>query len=124
MVAAGGGKIISTGSLASILGVPFAAPYAASKGGLVQLTRALATAWAKDNLQVNAILPGWIETDLTRQARIDVPGLHERVLSRAPARRWGVPGDFAGIAVYLASPASDYVTGAAIPIDGGYSIQS
>ena len=124
MVAAGGGKIISTGSLASILGVPFAAPYAASKGGLVQLTRALATAWAKDNIQVNAILPGWIETDLTRQARIDVPGLHERVLSRAPARRWGVPGDFAGIAVYLASPASDYVTGAAIPIDGGYSIQS
>jgi 2-deoxy-D-gluconate 3-dehydrogenase len=73
---------------------------------------------------VNAILPGWIDTDLTKQARIDVPGLNERVLARTPARRWGVPEDFAGIAVYLASPASDYVTGAAIPIDGGYAIQS
>jgi len=124
MVAAGGGKVISIGSLSSILGIPFAAPYAASKGGIVQLTRSLATAWAKDNIQVNAILPGWIDTDLTKQARIDVPGLNERVLARTPARRWGVPEDFAGIAVYLASPASDYVTGAAIPIDGGYAIQS
>jgi 2-deoxy-D-gluconate 3-dehydrogenase len=123
MVTAGGGKIISTGSLSSILGIPFAAPYAASKGGIVQLTRALATAWAKDNIQVNAILPGWIDTDLTKQARIDVPGLNERVVARTPARRWGVPQDFAGIAVYLASPASDFVTGTAIPIDGGYSIQ-
>lgn len=123
MVAAGGGKIISIGSLSSILGIPFAAPYAASKGGIVQLTRSLATAWAKDNIQVNAVLPGWIDTDLTRQARIDVPGLNERVLARTPARRWGMPEDFAGIAVYLASPASDYVTGAAIPIDGGYAIQ-
>ena len=123
MVAAGGGKIISTGSLSSILGIPFAAPYAASKGGIVQLTRALATAWAKDNIQVNAVLPGWIDTDLTRQARIDVPGLHERVLARTPARRWGMPEDFAGVAVYLASRASDFITGAAIPIDGGYAIQ-
>ncbi|MFO1075526.1 MAG: glucose 1-dehydrogenase [Geminicoccaceae bacterium] len=124
MVAAGGGKIINTGSLSSILGIPFAAPYAASKGGIVQLTRALATAWAKDNIQANAILPGWIDTDLTKQARIDVPGLHERVLARTSARRWGTPEDFAGIAVYLASRASDFVTGTAIPIDGGYSIQS
>ena len=124
LVAAGGGKIINIGSLSSILGLPFAAPYAASKGGIVQLTRSLATAWAKDNIQVNAVLPGWIDTDLTRQARIDVPDLHDRVLSRTPARRWGVPADFAGIAVYLASPASDYMTGAAIPVDGGYAIQS
>ena len=124
MVAASGGKIINTGSLSSILGIPFAAPYAASKGGIVQLTRALATAWAKDNIQVNAVLPGWIDTDLTKQACIDVPGLHERVLARTSARRWGVPEDFAGIAVYLASPASDFVTGTAIPVDGGYSIQS
>ena len=124
MVAAGGGKIVNTGSLSSILGIPFAAPYAASKGGIVQLTRALATAWAKDNIQVNAILPGWIDTDLTKQARIDVPGLHERVLARTSARRWGTPEDFAGIAVYLASKASGFVTGTAIPVDGGYSIQS
>lgn len=123
MVTAGGGKIISTGSLSSILGIPFAAPYAASKGGIVQFTRALATAWAKDNIQVNAILPGWIDTDLTKQARIDVPGLHDRVVARTPARRWGDPRDFAGIAVYLASSASDFVTGAAIPVDGGYAIQ-
>ncbi|MGD9510375.1 MAG: SDR family NAD(P)-dependent oxidoreductase [Geminicoccaceae bacterium] len=123
MVAAGGGKIISIGSLSSILGIPFAAPYAASKGGIVQFTRALATAWAKDNIQVNAILPGWIDTDLTKQARIDVPGLHDRVVARTPARRWGDPRDFAGIAVYLASSASDFVTGAAIPVDGGYAIQ-
>ena len=90
----------------------------------MQLTRALATAWAKDNIQVNSVLPGWIDTDLTRQARIDVAGLHERVVSRAPARRWGVPDDFAGIAVFLASPASDFLTGTAIPVDGGYSSQA
>jgi 2-deoxy-D-gluconate 3-dehydrogenase len=86
------------------------------------MTRALATSWAKDNIQVNAVLPGWIDTDLTRGAREQVPGLHERVLARSPAGRWGNPDDFAGIAVFLAAPASDFVTGTAIPIDGGYSI--
>jgi 2-deoxy-D-gluconate 3-dehydrogenase len=120
---AGGGKIVNIGSMMSIFGASFVAPYGASKGGLVQLTRALATAWAKDNVQVNAVLPGWIDTDLARQARRDVPGLHERALARIPAGRWGVPDDLAGIAVFLASRASDYVTGAAIPVDGGYSVQ-
>lgn len=119
----GGGKIITIGSMMSIFGAPFAAPYAASKGGIVQLSRALATAWAKDNIQVNAILPGWIDTDLTRQARRDVPGLEERVVQRTPAGRWGVPADLAGTAIFLAAPASDFVTGAAIPVDGGYSVQ-
>lgn len=119
----GGGKIITIGSMLSIFGAPFAGPYAASKGGIVQMSRALATAWAKDNIQVNAILPGWIDTDLTRQARRDVPGLHERVLQRTPAGRWGVPEDFCGIAVFLAAPASDFITGTAIPVDGGYSVQ-
>lgn len=123
MVKAGGGKIINIGSMMSIFGASFTAPYAASKGGIVQLTRALATAWAKNNIQVNAVLPGWIDTDLTRQARQDVPDLHERVLARTPAGRWGVPSDHAGIAVFLASAASDFVTGTAIPVDGGYSIQ-
>lgn len=123
MKKAGGGKIINIGSMMSIFGASFAMPYAASKGGIVQMTKALATAWAKDNIQVNAVLPGWIDTDLTRQARIDVPGLHERVLARTPAGRWGDPGDFAGIALFLASPASDFVTGTAIPVDGGYSVQ-
>lgn len=118
----GGGKIVTIGSMASIFGLPFAAAYASTKGGIVQMTRVLATAWAKDNIQANAILPGWIDTDLTRKARSDVDGLHDRVVDRTPAGRWGVPEDFAGIAVFLASPASDFVTGTAIPVDGGYSI--
>lgn len=123
MKRAGGGKIINIGSMMSIFGASFATPYAASKGGIVQLTKALATAWAKDNIQVNAVLPGWIDTELTRGARRDVPGLHERVLERTPAGRWGDTKDFAGIAVFLSSSASDFITGTAIPVDGGYSVQ-
>jgi len=118
---AGGGKIINIGSMYSIFGTSYGAAYAASKGGLVQLTKSLAIAWAKDNIQVNAVLPGWIDTELTQGARRHVPELHDRVLDRTPADRWGVPGDLAGIAVFLAAPASDFVTGAAIPVDGGYS---
>jgi len=123
MKKAGGGKIINIGSMMSIFGASFAAPYASSKGGIVQMTRAIACAWAKDNIQVNAVLPGWIDTDLTRRAREDVAGLHERVLGRTPAGRWGEPDDFGGIAVFLASTASDFLTGTAIPVDGGYSVQ-
>jgi 2-dehydro-3-deoxy-D-gluconate 5-dehydrogenase len=119
----GGGKIINIGSMMSIFGASFAPAYAASKGGIVQLTRSLASAWARDNIQANAVLPGWIDTDLTRGAREQIPGLHENVLRRTPAARWGVIDDLAGIAVFLASPASDFVSGAAIPVDGGYSIQ-
>jgi 2-dehydro-3-deoxy-D-gluconate 5-dehydrogenase len=119
----GGGKIVNIGSMMSIFGASFTTPYAASKGGIVQMTRALATAWARDNIQVNAVLPGWIDTDLTRRARKDVDRLHERVLERTPARRWGEPRDLGGIAVFLASAASDFVTGTAIPVDGGYSAQ-
>jgi 2-dehydro-3-deoxy-D-gluconate 5-dehydrogenase len=117
----GGGKIINIGSMFALFGSAYAAPYAASKGALVQLTKSLAAAWAEDNIQVNAVLPGWIDTELTRDARRQVAGLHERVLARTPAGRWGVPEDLAGIAVFLASPASDFVTGAAIPVDGGFS---
>jgi 2-deoxy-D-gluconate 3-dehydrogenase len=117
----GGGKIINIGSMMSIFGAAYAAAYAASKGAIVQLTKSLATAWAADNIQVNAVLPGWIDTELTRNARAQVPGLNERVLARTPAGRWGVPEDLAGIAVFLAAPASDFVTGAAIPVDGGYA---
>jgi 2-deoxy-D-gluconate 3-dehydrogenase len=123
MVRAGGGKLINIGSMLSIFGMSHATPYAASKGGIVQMTKALATAWAKDNIQANAILPGWIDTDLTQSARREVEGLHERVLARTPAKRWGTSADFAGIAVFLASAASDFVTGTAIPVDGGYSTQ-
>ncbi|MBI4271121.1 MAG: glucose 1-dehydrogenase [Candidatus Rokubacteria bacterium] len=123
MKAAGGGKIISIGSMMSIFGASFVPAYGASKGGIVQLTRALAAGWAKDNIQVNAVLPGWIDTELTQQARRQVPGLNETVLRRTPAGRWGVMDDMAGVAVFLASRASDFVTGTAIPVDGGYSIQ-
>jgi len=124
LVKGGGGKIVNIGSMTSIFGAAFAGPYGASKGGIVQLSKALASAWAKDNIQVNAVLPGWIDTDLTRRAREEVEGLHERVLARTPAGRWGEPNDLAGIAVFLASKASDFVTGAAIPVDGGYSAQA
>ncbi len=116
-----GGKIINIGSMMSIFGASFAAPYGASKGGVVQLTKSLACAWAADNIQVNAVLPGWIDTELTKGAREQVSGLHEKVLARTPAARWGIPADMAGIAAFLASPASDFITGTAIPVDGGYS---
>jgi 2-deoxy-D-gluconate 3-dehydrogenase len=117
------GKIINIGSMMSIFGTAFTTPYAASKGGIVQMTRALASAWAADNIQVNAVLPGWVDTELTQTARKDIAGLHERVLARTPAGRWGEAHDFAGIAVFLASGASDFITGTAIPVDGGYSVQ-
>lgn len=120
----GGGKIINIGSMTSIFGVSFAPAYAASKGGVVQLTKSLAIAWAPQNIQVNCILPGWIETDLTNRARQEVPGLYERVLARTPQGRWGKPDDLAGAAVFLASKASDFLTGVALPVDAGYSIMA
>jgi 2-dehydro-3-deoxy-D-gluconate 5-dehydrogenase len=119
----GGGKIVNIGSMMSLFGAAYAAAYSASKGAIVQLTRSLATAWAKDNIQVNAVLPGWIDTELTIAARQQVEGLHDRILRRTPAERWGMPEDLAGIAVFLASPASNFVTGAAIPVDGGFSVE-
>ena len=119
----GGDKVINIGSMMSIFGVRFSPAYAPSKGGIVQLTKALATAWAVDNIQVNAVLPGWIDTELTQSARREVAGLHDSVLRRTPAGRWGVIEDMAGVAVFLAGPGSDFVTGTAIPVDGGYSIQ-
>jgi 2-deoxy-D-gluconate 3-dehydrogenase len=122
MKSGGGGKIINIGSMTSIFGVAKLSPYSASKGGIVQMARSMACAWAADNIQVNTILPGWIDTDLTRQARIDLAGLNETVVSRTPEGRWGKPGDLAGAAVFLASAASDYVTGVALPVDGGFSI--
>ena len=120
MLKAGGGKVINIGSVMSLFGAPHAAPYAASKGAIMQFTKATATAWAKDAIQCNCVLPGWIDTELTQAAREQVAGLNDMVMMRTPAGRWGVPDDLAGIAVFLASPASDFVTGAAIPCDGGY----
>ena len=123
MKAAGGGKVVMIGSMTSIFGLPFASAYSATKGGIVQYGKALATAWAADNIQVNSVLPGWIDTDLTRAGRAQIQGLHERVEARTPAARWGTPEDFAGIAVFLSSAASDFITGASIVVDGGFSSQ-
>ncbi len=122
IVKAGGGKMINIGSMMSLFGAPFATAYASSKGGIVQMSRAMATAWAKDNIQVNAVLPGWIDTDLTKRAREQVSGLQDSVQRRTPGGRWGTPHDMAGVAAFLASSASDFVTGTAIPVDGGFSI--
>jgi 2-dehydro-3-deoxy-D-gluconate 5-dehydrogenase len=121
--AVGRGKIINIGSMMSLFGASFAPAYGSSKGGIVQLTKSMAVAWARDNIQVNAVLPGWIDTELTQNARREVPGLHDSVLRRTPAGRWGGIDDMAGVAVFLASAASDFVTGTAIPVDGGYSVQ-
>jgi 2-deoxy-D-gluconate 3-dehydrogenase len=121
MKARGGGKIVTIGSMTSIFGLDMAAPYTATKGGVMQLTKSLASAWARDNIQVNCILPGWIDTDLTVGARRTIPKLHDAVIDRTPTKRWGRPQDLAGAAVFFCSPASDFVTGTALPVDGGFS---
>jgi 2-deoxy-D-gluconate 3-dehydrogenase len=121
--AAGGGKIINIGSLMSFLGGANSVPYCATKGGLLQLTRSLAVAWAGDNIQVNAVLPGWTETEIATRIRTEAPKTYENVKRRTPARRWGTPADMAGVCIFLAAPASDFVTGAGIPVDGGYGVQ-
>ena len=119
----GGGKIINIGSMTSIFGSDWAASYSASKGGIVQLARSLALAWAEDNIQVNAILPGWLVTDLTGGIRQLDPKRYQLITDRIPSGRWGEPADLQGTAVFLASAASDYVTGVALPVDGGYSVK-
>lgn len=121
--AGGRGRIINNGSMLSIFGLPFHAAYGASKGGVVQLTKSLAVAWAADGITVNCILPGWIDTELTRRARRDMPALNDNVLARTPKGRWGDPRDFEGIAAFLASDEAAFITGVAIPVDGGFSVQ-
>jgi 2-deoxy-D-gluconate 3-dehydrogenase len=112
------GKIINIGSMTSIFGSSVSPAYAATKGGVVQFTKSLAVFWAKDNIQVNAILPGWIHTELTASA---APERYNAITVRIPQGRWGEPDELAGTAVFLASHASDYVTGIALPVDGGYT---
>jgi 2-deoxy-D-gluconate 3-dehydrogenase len=119
----GRGKIINVSSIAAIFGSSKGASYAASKGALVQLTRSLAVSWGKDNIQVNAILPGYVKTDLTEATESRHPGTFAEKIARTPAGRIGEPDDFAGLCVLLASDASNFITGAAIPVDGGYAVQ-
>lgn len=122
MIARGGGKIANIASIGAFLGQPFAPNYAASKGGIVSLTKALAVEWAKDNIQVNAILPGLVLTEMTGPGKQVADEFDQMVKSRTPARRWGQPEDFRGVGVFLASEASAFVTGTTIVVDGGYSL--
>ena len=115
-----GGKIVNVGSMYSLFGPPGFSDYAAAKSGIVGLTRALAVELAPHGIQVNAILPGWFETDLTRGGPREPWG--ESIRRKTPAGRWGEPADLAGAVVFLASPASDFVTGVALAVDGGYSV--
>ena len=114
------GKIINIASLYSTFGGARVTSYSASKGGIVQMTKALAVAWAPNQIQVNAIIPGWINTDLT-QAVQDDPDFYQNILARTPAGRFGEPDELAGAAVFLASKSANFVTGVALPVDGGYS---
>lgn len=120
MIAQRHGKIIHVGSLMSQFGGITIPAYAASKGGLAQLTKALSNDWAAHGICVNAIAPGYMDTHLNTALIADEKRSNE-VLLRTPARRWGVPADIKGVTVFLASSASDFVTGAVIPVDGGYS---
>lgn len=117
---AAGGCIINTASMLAYFGSATSPAYAASKGGVAQLTKSLAIAWAADGIRVNAIAPGWIATDLTRALTED-PARSDPILSRTPMKRWGKPEDLAGPARFLASPEAAFVTGVILPVDGGYS---
>lgn len=118
LIKAGGGKIINIGSMTSIFGSSVSPAYAATKGAVVQFTKSLAIFWTADNIQVNAILPGWIHTDLTAGSSSD---RYNAIKARIPHGRWGEPNELAGTAVFLASRASDYISGIALPVDGGYT---
>jgi 2-deoxy-D-gluconate 3-dehydrogenase len=118
----GGGKIINIASVGAFLGQPYAPNYAASKGGAISLTKALAVEWADQNIQVNAILPGLVLTDMTGPGKTAAPEFDKMVRQRTPAKRWGQPEDFQGVTIFLASQASAFVTGATIVVDGGYSL--
>ena len=115
------GKIINIGSMYSYFGSGLIPSYSAAKGAIIQLTKSMAIELAPHNIQVNAIAPGWIETDMTAPVRT-MP-LNDEILARTPVGRWGQPEEIAGTAVYLASHASDFVTGTTIRVDGGYAIR-
>jgi NAD(P)-dependent dehydrogenase (short-subunit alcohol dehydrogenase family) len=114
------GAIVNVASMHAIFGAPLSPAYAASKGGVVQLTKSLAVAWAEDGIRVNAIAPGWIETPMTVPARADA-ARNRAILDRTPLGRWGTPEDIVGPVLFLASDAARFVTGAVLVVDGGYS---
>ena len=121
MVKQGQGKIINIVSMYSFFGSALVPSYSAAKGALIQLTKSMAIELAPFGIQVNAIAPGWIETDMT--APLKSSPLYQEIITRTPAGRWGNPDELSGTAVYLASRASNFVTGATICVDGGYAIR-
>jgi 2-dehydro-3-deoxy-D-gluconate 5-dehydrogenase len=116
------GAIVNIASMHAIFGAPLSPAYAASKAGVVQLTKSLAVAWAEDGIRVNAIAPGWIETPMTVPARSDA-GRNRAILDRTPLGRWGTPDDLVGPALFLAGDGARFITGAVLPVDGGYSVK-
>jgi len=113
------GCVVTTASMLSFVGGPRAPAYSASKAAVAALTRSLAVAWAPEGIRVNAVAPGWIETPLTRAVRAD-PAADGRIVARTPMQRWGQPEDIADVVCFLASPGAAFVTGATVPVDGGY----
>jgi NAD(P)-dependent dehydrogenase (short-subunit alcohol dehydrogenase family) len=120
MLAAARGAIVNTASMLSFFGGPAVPGYTASKGGVAQLTKALAAAWAPEGIRVNAIAPGWIATELTR-GLVEDKQRSAAILARTPMQRWGEPDDVGGVAVFLCSEAARFITGAILPVDGGYA---
>lgn len=118
-LAASKGAVVNTASMLSFFGSPFAPGYSASKGGVAQLTKSLAAAWAPEGIRVNAVAPGWIATELTRPLQ-ENPARSQPILDRTPMGRWGTPGDVAGAVLMLLSDHAGFVTGTVLPVDGGY----
>jgi NAD(P)-dependent dehydrogenase (short-subunit alcohol dehydrogenase family) len=121
LLAAQGGSIVNVASMYSFFGSGLSPAYTASKGGVAQLTKSLAVAWAPEKIRVNAVAPGWIATPLTRVLQED-PARSAAIVARTPLNRWGQPDDVAGAAVFLCSPAAAFITGVVLPVDGGYLI--
>ena len=121
MVGAGGGSLVATSSLAAISGRAQGQAYAAAKGALISVVRGLAVELARHGVRANAILPGFFETAMTQEA-LDTEVARRKILPRIPARRWGEPAEVGALAVYLAGPASAYLTGQTLVLDGGYSV--